>query len=304
METWVIAADGERVGPQIALARGLGGSVTALVVGVRETADALAAGGVDKVIWLDSGEGVPAEAHSRAVADLARHDAPRVVVCGPGPASRVLAAAAGHALGAHPVTGVEQARTDGAVVEVTQLAVGGRLERVLAIPGNAVLFLTASGALEPGPAAVPVEQAQADGTAPVRVVSVGDAGDRKVPLGSAVRVVAAGSGLRAQEDLELVQQLADALGAELGCSLPVAENMGWLPADRVVGLSGAHLTASLYVAVGISGQEQHMEGARDAGTILAINSDPSAPIFNRCDIGVVGDLYQLVPALQAALEAL
>jgi electron transfer flavoprotein alpha subunit len=120
-------------------------------------------------------------------------------------------------------------------------------------------------------------------------------------LTRAARIVAVGGGLRAAEDLALIEALAAALDAEVGCTRPVAEGLGWLPRDRYIGVSGAHVAPELYVAVGISGQLQHMAGCRDAGTVVAINTDPQAPIMAQADYAVVGDLYAVVPALTRAL---
>jgi len=96
--------------------------------------------------------------------------------------------------------------------------------------------------------------------------------------------------------------LAAAMGAEVGCSRPVAEEKGWLPLDHFVGISGQKFKGSLYFAIGISGQVQHLGGIRDAKTIVAINNDADAPIFENADYGIVGDLYEIVPILTKALK--
>ena len=100
----------------------------------------------------------------------------------------------------------------------------------------------------------------------------------------------------------MLADLAGALGGELACSRPLAEGVDWLPKERYIGISGQHIAPDLYVAVGISGQLQHMVGVRDAKVIVAVNSDKAAPIFTQCDYGIVGDLYDVVPALTAALR--
>ena len=115
-------------------------------------------------------------------------------------------------------------------------------------------------------------------------------------------MVGIGRGLKAREDVALIEALAEAAGAELACSRPLAEGVDWLAKERYIGISGQHIAPELYFAIGISGQLQHMVGVRGAETIVAINSDKNAPVFAQCDYGVVGDLYQLVPALTAALN--
>lgn len=125
--------------------------------------------------------------------------------------------------------------------------------------------------------------------------------DRAADLGASRRIVAAGRGLQSREDLSLIASLADALGASVACTRPLAEDLGWLPKDRQVGLTGQTVAPDLYLAVGISGQVQHVVGMRDSRFVVAINIDPQAPIFDVADVGVVGDLYEVLPLLIDAL---
>ena len=115
-------------------------------------------------------------------------------------------------------------------------------------------------------------------------------------------MVGIGRGLKTKDDLALIDGLAGAADAEIACSRPLAEGLDWLGRDRYIGCSGWNLSPDVYFAVGISGQLQHMVGVRGAKTIVAINSDPNAPVFAEADYGLVGDLYQLVPALTEALK--
>jgi len=122
-----------------------------------------------------------------------------------------------------------------------------------------------------------------------------------VDLSQAERIVAVGRGIKAQEHIALVERLAAALGAQLAASRPICDS-GWLPMERQVGSSGQTVTPKLYVAVGISGAIQHVVGMKGARTIVAINKDPDAPIFEVADYGIVGDLFEIVPAIIAELE--
>jgi electron transfer flavoprotein alpha subunit len=122
-----------------------------------------------------------------------------------------------------------------------------------------------------------------------------------VDLSQAERIVAVGRGIKGQEHLPVVQTLAAALGAELAASRPICD-AGWLPMERQVGSSGQTVAPKLYLAVGISGAIQHLVGMKGSSTIAAINKDPDAPIFEVADYGIVGDLFEVVPALIEALK--
>ena len=122
-----------------------------------------------------------------------------------------------------------------------------------------------------------------------------------VDLSSAPLIVSVGRGIGDQENLKMVEDLAGALGAELAASRPICD-AGWLPMERQVGSSGQTVAPKLYLAVGISGAIQHLVGMKGAKTVIAINKDADAPIFEVADIGIVGDLFEVVPALTKAIR--
>jgi electron transfer flavoprotein alpha subunit len=124
---------------------------------------------------------------------------------------------------------------------------------------------------------------------------------RAVDLTAAPLIVAVGRGIKEQDNLPVVEALAQALGAELAASRPICD-AGWLPMERQVGSSGQTVAPKLYVAVGISGAIQHLVGMKGAKTIVAINQDPHAPIFEIADYGIVGNLFEVVPALVDAIN--
>jgi electron transfer flavoprotein alpha subunit len=119
---------------------------------------------------------------------------------------------------------------------------------------------------------------------------------RAVDLGAAELIVAVGRGIKEADNIPLIQQLADAIGAELAASRPICD-AGWLPMERQVGSSGQTVGPKMYMAVGISGAIQHLVGMKGSRVIVAINKDANAPIFEVADYGIVGDLFQVVPEL-------
>lgn len=150
------------------------------------------------------------------------------------------------------------------------------------------------GAVRELPVAVPTED--------VTVVAVRERARSSADIGRAEVIVTAGRGVRTREDLAVLEPLARALGGELAGTRPLVER-AWFPVDRQVGLSGRTVRPRLYVACGVSGQIEHIAGMRSARTVVAINLSPDAPIHREADYTVVGDLYEIVPALVAAIHA-
>jgi electron transfer flavoprotein alpha subunit len=123
-----------------------------------------------------------------------------------------------------------------------------------------------------------------------------------VDLSSTQRIVGVGRGIKDAANIPMVQELATALGAELGASRPICDN-GWLPMERQIGSSGQTIAPKLYLALGISGAIQHLVGIKGSQCVVAVNKDPDAPIFEAADYGIAGDLMEVVPALTEAVKA-
>ena len=138
----------------------------------------------------------------------------------------------------------------------------------------------------------------------VQILEIKKKAPQELKIEEADIIVAIGRGLKKKEDIKLIESLAYAIGGVVGCSRSIAADLKWLTEEHWVGLSGHKVKPKLYVAIGISGQAQHIAGIRDAKTIIAINNDPNAPIFKMCDYGFVGDLYEIVPKLIERLKEL
>lgn len=187
---------------------------------------------------------------------------------------------------------------DGKVITSRQLF-QGKLSMDMLPVGQPVFVSLQSGAF-PAAAEVPASTALA-GTADLNSVRQKPdppfrEAQRAVDLSAAQYIVSVGRGIQEQENLKLVEDLAAALGAELAASRPICDN-GWLPMERQVGSSGQTVAPKLYVAVGLSGAIQHLVGMKGAKTVVAINKDPHAPIFEVADYGICADLFEIVPKL-------
>ncbi len=301
VNAWIVVGDQPTVGNLITVARSLGGQVAAVVAGPRSVAEAVAAGGVDKVVWCGGQDDVPAEANAPAVADAVAADPPGVVLSGRNPGERVLLGAVAARLRAVVLTGARSVTANNGGVTVVNAVFGDIADETVAVTGPVALLLDGGSAPPAAGASVPIEEV-AGTPLGMKVVETKASGFDEVDLNAAHHVIGIGRGLKAKEDLAMIEALAKAIQAEVACSRPVAEGLNWMGKDRYIGSSGARISPQLYLAIGISGQLQHMVGVTGAETIVAINSDPNAAVFQQTDYGLVGDLYQLVPAITAALN--
>jgi electron transfer flavoprotein alpha subunit len=301
VNAWIVVGNQPTVGNLITVARALGGQVAAVVAGPRSVAETVAASGVDKVVWCSAPDDAPVEASAPAVADAVAADPPRVVLSGRNPAERVLLGAVAARLRAAVLTGARSVSLDGERVIVVNAVFGDIADETVAVSGPVALLLDGGPVPSAGGGSVPIEEVAVTPLG-MKVVETRMSSFDEVDLSAAHRVIGVGRGLKAREDLAMIEEFAHALQAEIACSRPVAEGLNWMGKDRYIGSSGARIAPQLYVAIGISGQLQHMVGVTGAETIVAINSDPNATVFSQTDYGLVGDLYQLVPAITAALK--
>ena len=202
-----------------------------------------------------------------------------------------------------------RARVDGGKIGFTRRIFLGKLDADVVSDAQAPVFATfQTGAYRP-------DQAAKGSGAPVENVAI-EIGEvrmkpeppfqevkQAVDLTKADVIVAVGRGIKSKDNLGLAEKLAEALGGDIAASRPICD-AEWLPIDRQIGSSGQTVAPKLYVALGISGAIQHLVGMKNSGTIVAINKDPEAPIFDIADYGIVGDLFEAVPVLTEEIKKL
>jgi len=296
----------------LGLARQLAGdgTVTALVFGngVEDAAKAAFAYGADAVIKADDASLAQYrfEPYVALLAKLVHDHAPDIVLAGATTSGRELLAGAAADLDAGLLPDVtELALTDGKLNAVRPV-LGGKVMRVEAIVGDGPQFATLRSRAFPVPEADTSRSGDITDAAPVlaedaiatKIETIKETAGQ-VSLTDASIVVAGGRGVGGPDGFAPVQDLADALGGAVGASR-AAVDAGWIPYEHQVGQTGKVVSPDLYIAAGISGAIQHQAGMRTAKVIVAINKDPEAPIFKLAQYGIVGDLFDVLPALADA----
>lgn len=282
------------------LAGGAGGTFT--VVGLDE-GSGLA--GDDKLILKSNGPlSASPEAAAEALSRAAKESRPDVVLVGSTRNGKEIASRLAVKMGWPCVSDVfEVSLADGALRGKRNVFAGKLLAEVAApFPCVATLKVGSYPGLPASSAAGTVKDVGEVATK-TRVVERQEKKRGTVDLKNAKLIVSAGRGVKKKEDLAMIGDLAAELGGAVGCSRPLSSDMGWLPEEHHIGLTGVSVHPDLYLAVGISGQLQHVAGIKDSKVIAAINNDRSAPIFEASDYGIVGDLYAVLPAMMKELKA-
>jgi electron transfer flavoprotein alpha subunit len=298
----------------IAAAQSLGDEVKIAVAGagVDALAGDLAAAEAAEVIAVDAAAlaDYTADGYVLALAALITDEQPSHVFFAHTYQTRDFAPALAARLGRALITDVTAVKKDGDRAVYVRPVFQGKLNADVAAEGPAPHLLTVqigafrADAVKRGgaPAAVRKASISVDAAA-IRQKPEAPFKEAKqaVDLSQAERIVAVGRGIKGQEHLKLVEDLAKALGAEIAASRPICD-AGWLPMDRQIGSSGQTVAPKLYIALGISGAIQHLVGMKGSRVIVAINKDAEAPIFEIADFGIAGDLFEVVPAMIAELN--
>ena len=303
----------------VTVARGIaqagGGETTALVWGPGGAAEAgreLVGFGADKVYCceLPGLEWRQPDLAAATVAKLIKKGGYRVVVFPSTARGADVAARTAALLSAPMASNVVSWELVDDTLEVVRPVFAGRATATVRLSGGPVLITVRSNVFSPRPAqgagvveTMAVEASSAEGRRGVRVTGFEEGRRDRLSVGEAPIVVSGGRGLRGPENWGLIEDLAEALGpdAALGASRAVVD-AGWRPHDEQVGQTGKTVSPNLYIAVGISGAIQHLAGMRTSKRIVAINRDPRAPIFGVADYGVVGDVFEVLPALTEAVR--
>ena len=246
-----------------------------------------------------------ASVYAEALSQVAKQAESTVILVGSTRRGKELAGRLAQKLGAGCITDADSLEVKDGRLVCTRNALGGATVATQVITTGLQVISVSPGVGEPVESpetAQVVEVELALKPSPVKVVARSDKGQDAVDIEGAEVLVCVGKGLNRQDDLEMVEELAEALGGLVACTKPLATDEKWLPEERVIGLSGKSGKPVLAICLGISGQVQFTVGIRDAKTIVAVNQDPNAFIWQMADYGIVGDLYEVVPRLTAALK--
>ena len=288
-----------------------GQKVSAVVLGAPGLAQEIAAYDLEKIISADHArlaEYTP-DAYADALEQVVRAADPQYVIMSHTYLARDFAPKVAARFGKGLIGDCIRMNVDGGKTTFTRRIFLGKLDADVVSEGEPPTFVTFQSGAFRG------DQARKGSTAQIeeKPVEVSEArmkpeppfqeAKQAVDLSKAAIIVAVGRGIKSKDNLALAEKLAEALGGDLAASRPICD-AEWLPIDRQIGSSGQTVAPKLYVAIGISGAIQHLVGMKNSQTIVAINKDPEAPIFDIADYGIVGDLFEAVPVLTEEIKKL
>jgi len=299
----------ELLGAARALASATGGKVVVVVPSAAGSRYAPALSAADRIVLVDDPQlaAYSPEPYLAVLAEIIAAEGPRAVLIGGTAIGWDMAPLVAARLKAPLVIGCKAIQVDGECLTVTASFCGGKMQADVQISDRPAILMALPGSFRPAaeagqaavetrPSAVPAQPS----AVVFEKLILPEAGD--VDITQQEVLVGVGRGIQQKENMELAEELAQALGGALCASRPVIDQ-GWLPPTRQVGKSGMTVKPRCFIALGISGAPEHVEGMKDSGLIVAVNSDPNAPIFDVAHYGVVADLLDLTPALTEALKA-
>ena len=293
----------------ITAAQKLGNEIAACVVGSADDAQTIIEHGASKVYLTEYNKNAPAEAYVTPLVNAAALSGANTIIVSMTPKGRAVAAQAAQILNAGCGSECKTIKAGSDGYEFSRAIYGGKATSfeqcttelfVATIPQK--LFEASQRDESSKGEVITIENTFSD--YPVQVVDVVPREGDDVDITAANTVVCFGRGVAKEEDLPLINDLAEAVGGVVGCTRPISMDFHWLPQERYVGLSGKSVKPKLFIAVGVSGQIQCLAGANDSKVIVGINKDESAPVFEYSDYAIVADLYEVVPALISAIKSL
>lgn len=296
---YVFSEQASLISELVTLTAEMGKSCTVVAVGM-DTAEKCSELGAHQVMCLHGNSDMP-ENYAKSIAGLLKENEAELLVVGATPSGRDLAARVAGYLDCIMVSDAFSVTSQDNRFITQRMMYGGAVTRQEAWHGLGVVTVPA-GMSVPSPGGDKCEIVVIDVEADCRVTveSVAPITKEGVDLTLAEKIVCVGMGFEKKEDLKIAYDLAEALGGEVGCTRGLAEDHHWFPS--YIGLSGVRVKPRLYLGLAVSGQIQHTVGIRDSHIIVAINQDSKAVIFNDCDYGMVGDMFEIVPILTAALK--
>lgn len=284
----------------VSFARSTGKEANVIVFDESE-AEAVKGYGAAKINILKGSSNIP-ENYSKAIADFLKSEEAELFLVGATSRGRDIGARVAGYLDACMISDVLSISYSDKTVSTTRMMYGGGVVQDEIFECFGVVTVPA-GKFEPSMGETSgIRQVEVTPDSRVALVQRDPIIREGVDLRVAERVVCVGLGLVNKDDVKIAQDLADVMGAELGCSRGVAEERHWLPVEKYIGISGALIKSKLYLSMGVSGQVQHMVGVRDAKIIVAVDNNDKAPIFKAADYGIVGDMYEVIPMLTEALK--
>lgn len=280
-------------------AKTLANHVTAVVFGDEAAAKSTSSCGADVIIYCPVENDAP-EDYAVAIADEIKKVPNAIVMVNNSIRGRCIAGKIGVLLDTAVLSTVNELELNGNNLVCRRVVYGGTAQRKELFTKSYGVITIGAGIFEVTndlPATSQISKISGVPQGGIKRISRNEKKEGTVNLAAAKRIVDVGRGLAKEEDLEMCRQLAKVIGAEVGCSRPVAENNKWMPKACYMGITGVQVKPELIIVLGVSGQVQHIGGINKSKVIVAINKDKAAPIFKNADFGLVGDIYKIVPVL-------